>query len=355
MGCASPLIVPVFIPHSGCPHRCVFCNQESITGMRAQALCLPRIRTGIDTFLDGCRKTIRHVQLAFYGGNFLGLPAGDVRALLEMATEYINSRRINGIRFSTRPDTIDPERMDLIRNYPIDVVELGVQSMDDTVLALSRRGHTAGDSETAVALLKAQGFQIGLQLMIGLPGDDEDRSMETAQRVAALSPDFVRIYPAVVLKGSPLAQSFEHGNYTPWSLSRSVSTVKRMLLLFQKKKIRVIRMGLQATTELDNKDVILAGPYHPAFGHLVWSEVYFDRAVAAITAAGMAEKQMQGRSVEIRISPRCVPCMRGYKNSNIHMLREMFALADVAVIPDPSMEEGLVAVTDRTYINSPFP
>lgn len=291
---------------------------------------------------------MRHAQIAFYGGNFLGLPAADIRSLLEMTAGYIDSRRIHGIRFSTRPDTIDPERLDLIGNHPIDAVELGVQSMDDTVLALSRRGHTAGESEAAVAILKARGYPVGLQLMVGLPGDQEDRAMETARRVAALAPDFVRIYPTVVLRGSPLAREFERGDYSPWALDRSVSMVKRMLLLFQEKKIRVIRMGLQATTDLDSEGVILAGPYHPAFGHLVWSEIYFDRAVAALTGAGMTKNGRRARSVEIRIPPRCVPRMRGHKNRNIDLLREMFGLSAVKVTTDPSLEEDQVAITDRT-------
>ncbi|MFH0725659.1 MAG: radical SAM protein [Pseudomonadota bacterium] len=343
-----PLIVPVFIPHSGCSHRCVFCNQESITGKRAQALCLPQIRNGIDTFLDGCRKTKRRVQLAFYGGNFLGLPANDAGTLLEMSMEFVKRHRIDGIRFSTRPDTIDSGRLELIRRYPIDAVELGVQSMDDTVLALCRRDHTAADSETAVALLKEQGWQIGLQLMVGLPGDDEDRCMETARRVAALSPDFVRIYPAVVLEGSPLARAFRRGEYVPWTLAGSVSIVKRMYLIFHEKKIRVIRMGLQATADLDRKGVILAGPYHPALGHLVLSEIYLDRAVMAMGAAGMTEKRMRGRTVEIHIAPRCVPRMRGDKNRNINLLQEMFGLCAVKVIADSAMKEDQVTVKDRT-------
>jgi histone acetyltransferase (RNA polymerase elongator complex component) len=344
----SPLIVPVFIPHSGCPHRCVFCNQESITGKKARALCLSEIRNEIDTFLEGCRQTARPVQLAFYGGNFLGLSIGNIHALLEMASEYIDSRRIHGIRFSTRPDTLDPERLDLIGDYPIDAVELGVQSMDDTVLALSRRGHTAGDSEAAVRQLKARGHRIGLQLMVGLPGDEAACSLETARRVAALSPDFVRIYPAVVLKDSPLAGKFTRGEYIPWSLARSVSVVKQMVLLFQEKKIRVIRMGLQATADLDGKGVILAGPYHPAFGHLVFSEIYFDRAVAAIIAAGGVGKAARSQSVEIRVSPRCIPRMRGDKNRNVRLLKEMFGITALVVIPDPSVEEGRVAIRDRT-------
>lgn len=344
----SPLIVPVFIPHLGCPHRCVFCNQESITGKKARSLCLSEIRNEIDTFLEGCRKTTRPVQLAFYGGNFLGLPPGSIQALLEMASAYIDSRRIHGIRFSTRPDTIDSERLDRIRCLPIDAVELGVQSMDDSVLALSRRGHTAEDSVRAVRHLKARGYRIGLQLMVGLPGDEEVRALETARWVAALSPDFVRIYPAVVLKGSPLAGKYTRGEYIPWSLARSVSMVKQMVILFEEKKIRVIRMGLQATADLDGKGVILAGPYHPAFGHLVFSEIYLDRAVAAITAAGWVEKVVRGQSVEIRVSPRCVSRMRGDKNQNIGRLREMFGFTAIVVVPDPSMEEGRVMITNLT-------
>jgi histone acetyltransferase (RNA polymerase elongator complex component) len=344
----SPLIVPVFLPHSGCPHRCVFCNQESITGKKARALCLPEIRNDIDTFLEGCRQTARPVQLAFYGGNFLGLSLRNIKALLEMASEYIESGRIHGIRFSTRPDTIDPEHLDLIAYSPIDAVELGVQSMDDTVLALSRRGHTAGDSEAAVRHLKARGYRIGLQLMVGLPGDDAARTMDTARRVVALSPDFVRIYPAVVLKDSSLAGMFARGEYIPWSLARSVSVVKQMVLLFQEKKIRVIRMGLQSTADLDGKGVIIAGPYHPAFGHLVLSEIYLDRAMAAIITAAGAGAAVRGQTVEIRVSPQCISRMRGDKNQNIRRLREMFGFTALSVIPDPAVEEGQVTIRDRT-------
>jgi histone acetyltransferase (RNA polymerase elongator complex component) len=347
MACALPLVVPVFIPHSGCPHQCVFCNQESLTGKRKKPLSLPELRSQIDTFLGRCRQTNRRVQIAFYGGNFLGLSAVDVQALLKMATEYIDSFRAHGIRFSTRPDTINPECLTLIRNYHIDAVELGVQSMDNTVLALSRRGHTAGDTKTAVALLKAQGYQIGLQLMVGLPGDDEARAMETTRQVVALSPDFVRIYPAVVLKGSPLSRAFERGEYTPWSLERSVSLVKQMFLLFKEKKIRVIRMGLQSTVDLDSKGGILAGPYHPAFGDMVLSEIYFDKAVAAVTAAGMAAKGMRGRFLEIRIAPRFISTLRGQRNRNTRLLQEKYGLAGVEMVADPSLEEGRIIVKDR--------
>lgn len=336
-GDASPLIIPIFITHAGCPHRCAFCNQDTITGTGTSPP--PAVGERIDAFLSACRPTSRPVYVAFYGGNFLGLPDTEIRMLLTVADGYVRCGRIDGIRFSTRPDTIDSKRLDLLSPYPVHAIELGVQSMDEKVLALSRRGHSAADTAAAVARLRARGYHIGLQLMVGLPGDDEARAMDTAHRVAALFPDFVRIYPTVVLTGSPLARWYARGDYTPWPLSRCVSLVKRMLLLFQEKKIRVIRMGLQATADLDGGEGILAGPYHPAFGHLVFSEIYLDRATALLNAAGISG-EMAGRTVGIRVHPRCVSKMRGQKNENIRRLQQQFGLAGVAVIADASMADG---------------
>lgn len=340
-GDASPLIVPIFIAHAGCPHRCAFCNQDTITGTGPHPL--PTVGERIEAFLSGCRPANRPVYVAFYGGNFLGLSHTDICVLLKAAYGYVRSGQVNGIRFSTRPDTIDSKRLDLLIPYPVHTIELGVQSMDDEVLVRSRRGHSAADTLAAVARLRTRGYHVGLQLMVGLPGDDEARVMDTARRVAALSPDFVRIYPTVVLAGSPLARWYARGDYTPWPLSRCVSLVKRMLLLFQKKKIRVIRMGLQATADLDGGEGILAGPYHPAFGHLVFSEIYLDRATALLNAARISGK-IADQTVSIRVNPRCISKMRGQKNENIRRLQQRFGLAGVDVLADSSLADGQMAL-----------
>lgn len=347
MAGSAPLIVPVFIPHLGCPHRCVFCNQEKITGKAAEGRLLPRLRSEIDAFLAGSRQTGRSVQIAFYGGNFLGLPSERIRMLLDLAREYIEGFRAHGIRFSTRPDTVTPEKISQIQGYPIGMIELGVQSMDDAVLSLSHRGHTAEDSVTAVTLLKTYGYPVGLQLMLGLPGDSEEAALETARRSAELFPEFVRIYPTLVIQGSPLAGYYERGEYNPWPLEKAVTTVKRMFLLFRAKGIRVIRMGLQATADLERKEVILAGPYHPAFGDLVISEVYREKLESAISTIELTRGSIKGASLRLRVHPRSYSNLRGHKNRNMSLLREKFGIAAVEIVTDSTLEEGQVVVTDR--------
>ncbi|MDX9785747.1 MAG: radical SAM protein [Desulfobacterales bacterium] len=339
----APLIVPIFLPYAGCPHRCVFCNQESITGNRAQPLAHQTIKSRIDHFLKGCRPSSRRIQLAFYGGNFLGMAPEDVLSLLEMAAAYVKEGKIHGIRFSTRPDTIDSHRLDCLCAYPVDAVEIGAQSMNDEVLRLSRRGHTAEGTQQAVALLKSKGFVTGLQLMVGLPGDDERRAMASARSAAALSPDFVRIYPTVVLKESPLAKLYTSGRYISWTIERCVSIVKEMHGAFREKNIPVIRMGLQATVDLDSDACILAGPYHPAFGHLVISRIFLDKAVSTLKACAQLPEKAQ--RVTFCVHPRSVPRLRGQHNENIKKLKQMFGLVTVDVRSDPLLAEDDVKLT----------
>ena len=278
----KPLIIPIFLPHAGCPHRCVFCDQSSITGVRSKKRSPKDVRDQIEAFLKfktGRRNT---VQIAFFGGNFLGIPADEIKHLLAEAAEYVKTGRVNSIRFSTRPDTIDHPRLDLIKNFPVTTIELGVQSMDERVLSATKRGHSAADTEKAIQHLKELNYEVGVQLMVGLPGDTPERLIASAQRIARLKPDFIRIYPTVVLAGSPLAAWYRKGEYVPLSLEEGVRQVKDLYLLFKNKNIAVIRMGLQASEDLEYDSTVLAGPYHPAFGHLVYSEISLDMAVAQI-------------------------------------------------------------------------
>ena len=266
-----PFIIPIFLPHAGCLHQCVFCNQTCITGASRDALSMENVELKICDFLTYKKGDRRPVQVAFYGGNFLGLDKEYIKRLLNLSIKFVKNKDIDTIRFSTRPDTIDPDRLDIIKNYPVSTIEIGAQSMDDRVLTAAKRGHFASDTQKAAALLKQRHYETGIQMMVGLPGEDEDSSLSTGHRIAELAPDFVRIYPTVVLKNSLLAKWYQNGKYLPWSLERSVAQVKRLYLLFKKKGIRVIRMGLQAVKDLDSGTAILAGPYHPAFGHMVHS------------------------------------------------------------------------------------
>jgi histone acetyltransferase (RNA polymerase elongator complex component) len=213
-----PFIIPIFLPHAGCPHHCVFCNQVSITGAKHEAVEPDKIRIQIREFLNYKKESRKPVQIAFFGGNFLGLKLEDIKSWLKLAGEFVDRGLVDGIRFSTRPDTIDAARLDTLENYPISTVELGVQSMDDQVLALAGRGHRASDTIRAVKALKKRQLSVGLQMMVGLPGDSEARSLATARKIANLDPDCARIYPTVVVANSRRAQWFKKGEYLPLPL-----------------------------------------------------------------------------------------------------------------------------------------
>ena len=336
---AKPFIIPIFIPHAGCPHRCVFCNQSVITGVNSRISAVD-VHHSVEAFLKykGARRG--KVQIAFFGGNFLGIETEEIEHLLAEAAAFVKAGRVDGIRFSTRPDTIDRARLDMINNFPVATVELGVQSMDDAVLAQAKRGHSSADTTKAVQLLKEFDYEVGVQLMVGLPGDDPGQLLASARRVAELKPDFIRIYPTVVVAGSPLAKLYKAGRYRPLPLEEAVTQVKELYRFFGRKNIQVIRMGLQATDDLEKGSTILAGPYHPSFGHLVYSQIFLDQAISAIKSA-----PLKGDRVGLHVHPHSVSKMRGLKNGNIKKLREKFHLQSIEIVPDNTLKEDQLAVT----------
>ncbi len=329
-----PFIIPIFIPHAGCPHRCIFCNQDSITGATQKLPTPAELRSQIREFLDYKKENRKPVQIAFFGGNFLGLKREKIISLLELATEFIREGLVDGIRCSTRPDTINEESLDMITDYPVSTVELGVQSMNDRVLTMAGRGHSALDTVHAVERLNERYLSIGLQMMVGLPGDDENGALTTAQKMADLGPDFVRIYPTVVVANSRLAKWYQGGEYVPLSLAEGVTLVKKIYLRFKKAGINIIRMGLQASEDLEEGTTVLAGPHHPAFGHLVHSEIFLDMTISAIESA----KVIKG-PLTVFVNPRCISKMRGLKNANIKRLQRRFQLTSLVVKPDASVSE----------------
>jgi len=331
-------IIPIFLPHAGCPHRCIFCDQSSITGVPPKRP--PKdIRDQIEAFLKFKTARRNRVQIAFFGGNFLGMPADKIKRLLAEAAEFVMTGRVNNIRFSTRPDTIDSQRLDWIKDFPVKTIELGVQSMDERVLSDTKRGHSAEDTEKAIQLLKKLNYEVGVQLMVGLPGDTPERSIASAKRVVRLKPHFIRIYPTLVLAGSPLAAWYKKGNYGPLSLEEAVRQVKDLYLLFKDKNISVIRMGLQASEDLENGSTILAGPYHPAFGHLVYSEIFLDMAVAQIESSALNTE-----SISIRTNPSNVSKLRGLRNRNIEILKKKFGFESIAIIPNDALAQDQLTV-----------
>ena len=283
-------------------------------------------------FLIYKKEFRKPVEIAFFGGNFLGLEDEKIKSLLASAAEFVEGGRVDGIRFSTRPDTINDRTLEIIRDYPVSTVELGVQSLNDQVLDLSGRGHSASDTLRAVERLKMRPLSIGLQMMVGLPGDDESGALTTAQNIIDLHPDFVRIYPTLVVANSRLARCFRRGEYMPLSLEDGVTLVKKIYMKFNQAGIKVIRMGLQASEDLDDGATVLAGPHHPAFGHLVHCEIFLDAAISAIEAANSLKD-----TLTIFVHPRSISKMRGLKNSNIQKLKNRYQFKSIAVVPDSSL------------------
>ena len=337
-----PFIIPIFLPHAGCRHQCVFCNQRSITGIKEKSISARIFRSRINTFLAYNTRKRKPVEIAFFGGNFLGQPDDTVQVLLAEATKFVARGEVDSIRFSTRPDTIDRQRLELIRDFPVSTVELGVQSMDPGVLMTSRRGHSDWDTAHAVGLLKTCQYSIGVQMMIGLPGDEPELMMKTGQRIVDLEPDFVRIYPTLVIQGSPLAKWYQQGKYLPLSLKTAVSRVKDLYLLFQRAAIPVIRMGLQHAKEFDDPETILAGPYHPAFGHLVFSEIFLERVRRVLES-----DKIQKEAVDIRVHPKNVSRMRGLNNENIRKLNQLFSPESIDILTDPGIAKNKLMINRR--------
>ncbi|MCW5208700.1 radical SAM protein [Desulfobulbus sp. US1] len=330
------LVIPVFIPHEGCPHCCVFCNQRRISGFTEKSVTAEDVRVTVQTWLDRDGPAQRRVQVAFYGGSFTGLPLMRQKELLGAVAPFLEQGRVQSLRLSTRPDYIDQERVDLLGRYQVSTVELGVQSMNDRVLALAKRGHCAADVDRAVPVLRQAGMEIGIQLLLGLPGDTRTTLRQTVERVIALQPDFIRIYPLLVVQHSELAEQYKRGEYTPFTLDKGVVLAAWMKQRFDQAGIRVVRMGLQAGPELESS--LLAGPWHPAFGELVASRLMLRRMrklLAQVSSEGM---------VQVHINERDQSVFRGMKSANVKRLQQLGLWQRIVLSTDSSLLRGTVRV-----------
>ena len=316
---ARESIIPVFVPHLGCPNDCVFCNQRRISGSLAPA-CPEDVTRAIESAGGGTS------QLAFYGGSFTAIPAGEQEALLEAARPYLRSGRISSIRLSTRPDAIDGEVLLRLRRYGVETVELGAQSMDDRVLALSGRGHTAQDVEDASRQVKAAGFRLILQMMTGLPGSDDETDTETARRLAALGPDGVRVYPTVIVRDTTLCDLWRAGRYKEHTVEDAVRVCARILPVFEAAGIPVIRLGLNPTDELSGGDA-LGGAYHPALGELVKARIRRGELEALL------EGVPAGAAVTVEVPGRLLSQYTGQHGANREYLEEKYGLRGLTLRP----------------------
>jgi histone acetyltransferase (RNA polymerase elongator complex component) len=260
-------IYPVFIPHAGCPHRCIFCAQDKTSGQSTAPT-----PGELEDWLDETLPLKGDGEIAFYGGSFSLLPRALQEQYLAVARIFVADERVFGIRVSTRPDALDRGCLDRLKALSVSTVEIGCQSFSPSVLSTSGRGHSVEDNNLAIRNSIKSGLQVGVQLMPGLPGGDIEEALLSLRRVLELKPSFVRIYPAVVIEGTELAGLWKNGGYKPWTLDKAVDVCADMLHHCRLANIPVIRLGLQCGPELD--DNVLAGPYHPAFGQLVRSRLW---------------------------------------------------------------------------------
>ena len=327
------MIIPFFITHAGCPHQCAFCNQKNITG-RNEPPDASSIHPSISRYLEA-RRDKKAVQVAFYGGSFTALPIEDQISYLESVQPFIRSGDIESIRLSTRPDSITPDILAVLKRYGVSTIELGAQSMDDDVLSRTGRGHTTADTRKACDLLRAQGFTLGLQLMPGLPGDTPETFRETVSQVISLKPDFVRIYPALVIKETPLAELYRTGRYAPLSLDAAVLLCHKAVARFEQAGIVVIRVGLQPTAELERPGTIIAGPWHPAFRQLVESVRFLE------TMSELLPRSSTSGAVTFFVNPADLSSAIGQKRRNLHTIKDRYG-RDARIMADPAVPRGSV-------------
>lgn len=324
-------IIPVFVPHLGCPNDCVFCNQRKISGSLVPADGDTVCRT-----LEEARShTPAGAELAFYGGSFTAIPAEQQRELLEAARPYIEEGFVAEIRVSTRPDRIDPAALALLAEYDVKTVELGAQSMDEKVLRMSGRGHTAEDTRRAAALIKAGGLRLMLQMMTGLPGSSPESDIMTARELIKLAPDGVRIYPTVIIRETALYELWRAGKYREHTVEDAVSVCAELVKEFSAAKVPIIRLGLNPTDDLSAGEAV-AGAYHPALGELVYSRIYLQKAEELIGKSGC-----RGR-VSLGVHPSRVSLMTGQKRCNIESLKTKFGLEEVKVVKSPVNDGEIV-------------
>ena len=319
----------IFVPHQGCPNQCAFCDQRSISGTQTapssqevEALCnqyLPK-ENGTD------------YEIAFFGGSFTAIDRGYMTELLKTAHSFVKRGRAMGIRISTRPDCIDMEVLDILKQHGVTSIELGAQAMQDSVLCANLRGHTSADVAKASHLIKQKGFSLGLQMMTGMYGQQDDymaAAMDTAKQFVALAPDTVRIYPTVTLANTYLEQVFLQGKYTPPSLQQTVDICVKLMDIFDMADIKIIKMGLHADTGLEGK--IVAGPYHQAFRELCLAGRCLQKIKKQLTNS-------ECKNYIIKVNPKELSQWKGQKNNNISALENMGY--SVRIIADDNIEKG---------------
>lgn len=326
--------IPIFVPHYGCPFDCVFCNQERITGYSTD-VTEEEVKNTIEEYLSYFDRDVK-IEVGFFGGSFTGIDRDIQKELLGVARDYKEQGRIQGIRLSTRPDFIDQEILELLKEYSVDTIEMGVQSLDDRVLLESGRGHTAKQVYDSIDLIKENGINVGLQMMVGLPGDDFDRSLYTCKEFIRQDPFCIRIYPTLVIKDTYLEKAYLKGDYRSLELEEAIESVAIYLMLFELEDIDVIRVGLQPTDNIQLGKDVVAGPFHPSFKQLVESYIY-----EMILSYNLDQLDTETGKLEliIRASDRDISSITGQKGTNRDKLYKKYGFTNIKFLGDHKLKD----------------
>lgn len=324
--------IPIFVPHKGCPNDCSFCNQRKITG--ASDTMTPHLAEEIiEKHLLTVDRNTSHVQIAFFGGSFTGISRNEQKELLEVASRYVLSGQVDGVRISTRPDYINREILEFLKEYGVKTIELGVQSMIDKVLVANDRGHSAKTAEDASFLIKEYGFELGLQMMTGLYSDDYKGAIRTAKKIIELKPSCVRIYPTLTIKDTKLEKLYNEGRYVPMTLDETVSLCAELLEMFEEAEISVLRVGLLGTDNINEKADVVAGPFHQAIGELAESEKFYNLALRKIFECGK-------KQIKIYVNPRYISTAIGHRKKNIIRFNDLKEIEKIELLQNDNVAYG---------------
>lgn len=329
-------IIPIFVPHLGCPHDCIFCNQRKITSQE-QAVDKDEIINIIEEQLSYFPDSSKIKEIAFFGGSFTAIPRPAMIGYLEIAKKYKEDGVIDMIRISTRPDCIDYEILDILKFYLVDIIELGVQSMDDEILRVNARGHGSEDVVIASRLIKEYDFTLGHQIMPGLYMDSFEKMIETAEKSIAIGPDIVRIYPTLIIKNTALETLYETGEYKPLTLEEAIDISAILLKMYKEKGITVIRIGLQVTENINLENDVVDGPFHPSLRQLVEQKIYLEKITDVIDNSDLRDKN----NIEIYANKSILSNVVGQKAVNKYILQEKYGFKRISFT---SIDE------DRLYI-----
>ena len=328
--------ISFFVSHEGCPNKCAFCNQHTISGHKS----LPTSED-VKRVCNNALQQIsdrKNCEIAFFGGSFTAIDRDYMTSLLESASRFVGEEKFKGIRLSTRPDCVDEEVLEILKKYGVTAIELGAQSMDDRVLAMNQRGHTADDVKNASRLIKSFGFELGLQMMTGLYGSDISTDSKTADELIKLCPDTVRIYPTVILENTKLAQLYRDGIYKPYAFDDGVKLCAELLMRFENKGIRVIKLGLHASELVEGE--MIGGFYHPAFRELCEGEI-FKRKISEIVFSG----DFSCKTAVIAVNPKNISKAKGQKKSNVAWFEKKGV--ELEIVPDEKLLYNEIILVEK--------